>query len=70
MRAEVKQLRLQLLADDQENQALKLEQQQTDEALSDLLDKIDNKEKGYTVNPFSLGIKEIRNLTECRGLAL
>ncbi len=70
LRYEVEQLRSQLLIAAQESRELRLEQQQTDEALSGLLTRIDEKEKGYTANSFTKGIKEVRSLVEKRGLTL
>lgn len=70
LRSEVEQLRSHLLVADQESRELRLEQQQTDEALSDLLGRIGDKDKGYLANSFSQGIKEIRSLAERRGLLL
>lgn len=52
----------------QESQELRTEQQEMDTALTDLLARISDKDKGYLANSFSKGIKEIRSLAERRGL--
>ena len=68
LKLELDQLRSQLAAANQETEILKTIQAKTDQALVELVDKIDAKEQGYKNNGFSQGIKDIKQLAQSRSL--
>lgn len=68
LKLELDQMRSQLAAANQETEILKTIQAKTDQALVELVDKIDAQEKGYKNNGFSQGIKDIKQLSQSRSL--
>jgi hypothetical protein len=68
LKLELNQVRSQLAVADQEVDILRTIQGKTDQALVELIDKIDAKDTGYKNNGFSQGIKDIKQLAQSRSL--
>ena len=68
LKLELDQVRSKLAAADQEVDILRTIQGKTDQALVELIDKIDAQEKGYKNNAFSQGIRAIKQLAQTRSL--
>lgn len=68
LQAEVEQLRSQLLRANENCENLRRDRDRVEGALGELADKLRQKQKGYTSNSFSQGIKDLIMLAEKSGL--